>query len=262
MCTWIWKIKPEKQQDFFISLRFNSFLTYHIEKRWRSKLYPRKKRGWLFWGVPTPHRVGIGQVPFGFHWFGWGFLVSRWDGCYIEETVFCRVGKPQLSRNLSIQLYTGTYTRTPIHTYIFYITFHFISLRYIPFHSTPLHCIALHYVTLHYITYIQCIYIYIHIYMYICIYVYVYVYVYACYIIIYPYYTHVFFAVVATSSFLWFLHSWQVYARLQLRFSEGQKELPQLLHGIFGFYADAWMLGPWFHVPSGYVKIAIEHGYL
>jgi hypothetical protein len=180
MCTWIWKIKPEKQQDFFISLRFNSFLTYHIEKRWRSKLYPRKKRGWLFWGVPTPHRVGIGQVPFGFHWFGWGFLVSRWDGCYIEETVFCRVGKPQLSRNLSIQLYTGTYTRTPIHTHIFYITFHFISLRYIPFHSTPLHCIALHYVTLHYITYIQCIYIYIciYIYMYICIYVYMYTYMY------------------------------------------------------------------------------------
>lgn len=30
----------------------------------------------------------------------------------------------------------------------------------------------------------------------------------------------------------------EVYARLQLRCSEGQKELPQLLHGIFGFYAE------------------------
>eukprot|EP00435_Cladocopium_sp_Y103_P002686 s4612_g1.t1 len=35
----------------------------------------------------------------------------------------------------------------------------------------------------------------------------------------------------------------EVYAQLQQRFSDGQKELPQLLHGIFGFYADAWTFG-------------------
>ena len=211
MCTWIWTIQPEKQQHWIIGSHFGHvFLTYHISAL-KVNTLPQEEKG--------------SSDLAGDFW-----QQSRWDVCSRGNGY--AAWENQRFPGISLYNYVRAHTHAHLYTHT-YSTSHFISLRYIPFYSTPLHCIALHYVALHYIHTMD---------------IHMYIYINTRYIIIYPYYTiiHIFFfGVVATSSFLWFLHSWQVYARLQLRFLEGQKELPQLLHGIFGFYADAWMFyGP------------------